>query len=70
MTEQGKHFYHQNVFVFSFESQKRCMTPQRFLVKEKKGQAFVLFYNNDDDVLFVNILDGAGCSLGNEKSNT
>ena len=49
MTEQGKHIYHQNVSVFSFESQKRRMTPQRFLVKEKKGQAFVLFYKNDDD---------------------
>ena len=45
------------------------MTPQRLLVK-KKNQAFVLFYNNDDDGWFVTISGGADWSLGNEKSNT
>ena len=30
----------------------------------------MLFYNNDDDVWFVNISGGADCSLGNEESNT
>ena len=61
VTEQWNAFFDENMFIFSFQSHGRCMTSQRFLVK-KKGQAFVLFYNNDDG-WFVNISGEADCGL-------
>ena len=49
MTEQDERFHEPDIFIISFESDGRCMPPQRLLVKEKKNQAFVWFYNNGDE---------------------
>ena len=34
VTEQIQELFDSNIFVFSFESHGRCMTPQMFAVKE------------------------------------
>ena len=64
-------FYDPNMFIFSFESHRRCNTPQRFVVKkEMRRKKFVKFFKNDYDGRFVNVggYDGQFL-LGNERSN-
>ena len=47
VTKQDK-YYNPTMFVFSFESHGRCMTPQRFVAKEEmKSRASVEFFKND-----------------------
>ena len=72
VTKQDDRFYDQNVFVFSFESHGRCMTPQRFAVKEgKKKDANVKFWENDFNGFVVFGVYWAGNFwLGNERSDS
>ena len=72
VTDQDRVFFDPNLFLFSFESHGRCMTPKKFDVKEKsKDDAGVMFYKNDSDGWFVTFDGGSGCFyLGNEKSRT
>ena len=64
-----------NLFVFSFESNGRCMTPQRFVVKEewrRRDETCVEFYTNEEYGQFVwfGAFHDCGFFLGNEKSIT
>ena len=70
VTEQGKRFFDPIIFAFSFESRGRCMTPQRFVLKEGlKEDAYVRFYFSDMAVFVVFWVDGSGgFYLGNERS--
>ena len=70
VTERYKEFYDSNIFAFSFESHRRCETPQRFVVMEgKKTKANVFFDNIWGFVQFK--VDGAGALfLGNEMSRS
>ena len=72
LTKQEKDFGDLNMFVFSFESHGRCMTPQRFAVKrELRGDASVRFNKNNKSGWFVKFDGGDGWFyLGNEKSET
>ena len=72
VTEQDEDFHDPNMFIFSFESHGRCMTPQRFVVKvELRGDAGVRFFKNYFEGWFVAFDGGAGgFFLGNEKSRT
>ena len=72
VTEQNNKFYEPNMFVFSFESHGRCMTPQRFVVKEdKRRYKSVEFFKNRSFGWFVNYGVNYGFFiLGNEKSNS
>ena len=72
VTEQDEDFNDPNIFVFSFESHGRCMTPQRFVVKEElKKRALVYFYKNDSYGFVDFGVDGVGgFTLGNEKSKS
>ena len=70
--KQGQDFFDRGIFVFSFESHGRCMTPQRFVLKEEyKKETFVNFYKNSNSG-FINffMLYGPSLFLGNEKSNS
>ena len=70
--QQEQFFYDPDMFIFSFVSQGRCETPQKFSVKERtKQNACVKFYKNDSVMPFVGFDGGAGWFyLGNEKSHT
>ena len=73
VTGQEELFFHPNTFLFSFESHGRCMTPQRFVVKERcREYAFVEFFKNDSYGWFVRFWGGGNSwlYLGNEKSDT
>ena len=72
VTQQEQYFQDPDMFIFSFESHGRCMTPQRFMVKEEwKGGASVEFFKNVCGGRFVLFNGGGGWfSLGNEKSRT
>ena len=73
VTEQGEVFYDPNIFAFSFESRGRCMTPQRFVVKEdeKERYARVAFCKNHRKGFVWFWVDGEGnFTLGNEKSDS
>ena len=72
VTEQGNKFCDPNTFVFSFESHGRCMTPQRFLVKEElKEYAHVWFWKNNENGFVQLWVDYAGgFFLGNERSGS
>ena len=72
VTEQDQRFEDPNIFIFSFESHGRCVTPKRFCVKEGwKGRTGVKFYISESYGRFV-VFDccAGGFSLGNEKSST
>ena len=43
VTKHDKGFYDPNIFAFSFESHGRCMTPQRFLVRNGMKDCACLF---------------------------
>ena len=72
VTEQQKDFNDPNVFVFSFESHGRCMTPQRFVKEKLKEKANVYFWKNDSSYGFVwfGVDCVGGFWLGNERSNS
>ena len=71
-TGQDKFFHDPNMVIFSFESHGRCMTPQRFVVKDEwKKSAHVRFYKNNSYGWFVKFDGGLGWFyLGNEMSRT
>ena len=71
VTKQSENFYDPSIFAFSFESHGRCMTPQRFVVKEgRREEAFVRFLK-DNSQGFVNFwVGGGGFRLGNERSKS
>ena len=72
-TGPWEYFFDPNMFIFSFESHGRCMTPQRFTVKWFfQKEAFVRFCKNDKkDGWFVWFgVDRCYFSLGNERSTT
>ena len=71
VTEQGERFDDPDMFVFSFESHGRCMTPQRFVVKEEvRRNKYVMFFENHPYGRFVNVGGNLSeFSLGNEKSS-
>ena len=72
VTGPGQHCYDQDLFVFSFESHGRCMTPQRFLVWERlKKKAYVSFWKNDiQGFVYIGVFGAGAFILGNEKSNS
>ena len=71
VTEQNKDFYDRTLFVFSFESQGRCMTPQRFVAKRCfKDNAYVNFYRDRNQFVYFGVANMGGFSLGNMKSET
>ena len=72
VTKQATCFYDPNIFVFSFESHGRCMTPQRFDVKDGlKQRPFVYFdKNNTYGFVWFSVDCAGGFWLGNEKSNS
>ena len=68
VVHQGRDFYYSGAFIFSFESHGRCMTPQKFVVKEGKSQPFVHFCkNNGHGFVWVGDYFG-GFYMGNERS--
>ena len=69
VTKQEKCFYDRTMFIFSFESRGRCVTPQRFAVGERlKSQAFVHFWkNNCNGFVQFGVYGGTGFFLGNER---
>ena len=72
VTEQVKDFYDPNIFIFSFESRGRCMTPQRFvLMEEWKEKANVHFWKKDTNG-FVSfwVNEEGGFYVGNEESES
>ena len=73
VTGQDEFFDDQAIFAFSFESHGRCMTPQRFVVKERlKNMTSVRFEKNifNGFVLFWVGGVGGGFYLGNEVSRS
>ena len=71
-TRQGVHLYDPNMFIFSFESHGRCMTPQRFVLKsEAKWEANVFFWKNDSNgFVWFRVDYIGGFFLGNERSDS
>ena len=75
VTKQCGWFDDPNLFIFSFESRGRCVTPQNFDVDEyNKDRSAVRFYKDEAEGYFVAFICGYGDSggfyLGNEKSST
>ena len=71
VTKQNEQFFDPNIFVFSFESHGRCMTPQRFVVKERVMSAYVRFFqNNSCGFVWFGVYDEGGFCLGDERSNS
>ena len=72
VTEQKKDFNDRNIFAFSFESGGRCMTPQRFMVKEEhKEIASVRFFEKSNSgIVGLWVYGTGGFCLGNERSNS
>ena len=70
--EQRVEFYDPTMFVFSFESHGRCVTPQRFAVKQElKDDANVRFYkNNQNGFVWFGVNDIGRFLLGNESSKS
>ena len=70
VTKQWKDFFDPTIFAFSFESRGRCMTPQRFVVKEVLKEFAYVEFKKDSRNGFVEF--GVGClggfDLGNERS--
>ena len=72
VTGQEEAHFDPNQFAFSFESHGRCMTPQRFVVKEElRTKARVVFFENRNGWFVGFWVDGCGgFYLGEESSNT
>ena len=69
---QDRWFFDPNIFAFSFESHGRCMTPQRFFVKERRRKkAFVRFeILNSNGFVRLAVFGVGGFTLGNESSKS
>ena len=61
-----------DIFVFSFESHRRCMKPQMFVSKEELKERAGVFFWNGHFCGFVqfNVCDGGCFWLGNESSQS
>ena len=72
VTKQMKTFFDRNIFVFSFESHGRCMTPQKFAAEKwYKKAANVVFWKNSSEGFVQFGVDRVGYFfLGDEKSNS
>ena len=72
VTEQEHGFNDPNIFIFSFESHGRCMTPQRFVVYEGlKEWASVMFFKNYNwGFVEFGVVRFGGFLLGNERSDS
>ena len=72
VTKQIQDFYDPDIFAFSFESHWRCMTPQRFVVKQEKKKATVRFFRKNNEYGFVGfwVVGTSWFSLGNERSKS
>ena len=58
VTTPGKYFNDPNMFAFSFESHRRCMTPQRFALKKSDDDgAHVEFIKNGSRVQLVDFME-------------
>ena len=69
VTEQKKWFYDPNIFVFSFESHGRCMTPQRFVVKKGlREKEYVRIWKDDWNGFVKFGVEHFGFWLGKENS--
>ena len=56
VTEDEHTYIDPALFVFSFESHGRCMTPQRFVVKRGMGDAaYLQYWRNNPDEWFVQV---------------
>ena len=69
VTRQKDHFFDPNIFAFSFESHGRCMTPQRFAVKEGVKEKMNVRYWPKNLHGFVSIGWTGGFTLGNEATD-
>ena len=70
-TEQRNDNKTPNTFNFSFESHGRCATPQRFDVKDERGQCLCWLFKNISARWFVQFNGGFGrFSVGYENSVT
>ena len=72
VTKQEERFYDPTIFVFSFESHGRCMTPQRFVVEDEvRSEKYVRFFKDNSNERFVDVGGWFGYFfLGNKKSDT
>ena len=72
VTNLDRGFMDPNIFIFSFESHGRCMTPRRFVLREKVRAKACVRFNNDRDgfVWFGSYAASSGFTLGNQASNS
>ena len=72
VTEQERRFFDPLIFAFSFESHGRCVTPQRFSVKEGLGkEPHVWFYENGSKgFVWFGVYGEGGPFLGDESSDS
>ena len=73
VTRENEEFYDRNMFLLSFESHGRCMTPQRFDVKKSdRVLGCVIFFKNFIIRHFVRFWGGddGWLDLGDEQSDT
>ena len=72
VTEQWEDYFDPNIFAFSFESHRRCTTPQRFAVKEELTEKANVWFGKSDNIGFVFFkVEGVGWFyLGNERSDS
>ena len=72
VTQQDVLFYDSDIFAFSFESHGRCMTPQRFVLREEfKRDVLVQFCKNHWSGFFCfgyGHVGGGSFWLGDERS--
>ena len=65
VTEHECSFFDPSMFIFSFQSHGRCMTPQRFVLREEmKGNVSVYYYRDCRTGWFVWFGADDVCSLG------
>ena len=72
MTRQDTNIYDPRVFVFSFESHGRCLTPQMFAVKQRLRDEANVWFDSDCDKGFVLfwVTRVGGFWLGNQSSKS
>ena len=70
VTKQGDGFFDPDLFAFSFESHGRCMTPQRFVLRQfVKNEAHVEFNKGENGFVWFYVSEG-GFTLGGERSDS
>ena len=70
-TKQDKRFYDPTIFVFSFESHGRCVTPQPFVVKGWLKEKVCVRWENDwNGFVFFGVDFAGNFLLGNESSKS